>query len=267
MKSIKKKINPLHQELSDACEDDNVDKVRKMINDGIDLKQKWTVGDYPLATAFWRDNVEICSLLVEAGMPQYLNLQQLYKSESVSDIENMHLYGAFDQNAQKASLKLLEFAGIVNTSNPSFHPLVTVSAITDRAISEFSDQYYELAIEKGADVDHPLGKNETMLVHIARESNSKYVPQLIRLSKNIEAHMEERVHATALWEAVSARSVPAVKTLLELGANTTVELLELKSTLLDLAMKRACNFNGKKVLSMIQELGIKTWKEKYGDKS
>lgn len=220
--AIKIKINKKHQELSDACCEGDIARVKTLINEGLDLREIWTADVYPLVIAQNSGSVELARLLVDNGMPLYWNSKYSYRNLDYSEylpaedeVRQRLLFGKFDENSLAVSLALLDYAQQVNTPDHGYNGLYSASALENKYTTAASDEYVRRLLEMGADVDHLNPRGESLLHLLVSGKNDKYVEQFIRLSKNVNQQCSEG--STPLMRAVRGHWL-AVRVLLECGA-------------------------------------------------
>ncbi|TXI26984.1 MAG: ankyrin repeat domain-containing protein [Aquipseudomonas alcaligenes] len=221
--AIKIKINKKHQELSDACCEGNIARVKALIDEGLDLREIWTADVYPLVIAQQSGSVELARLLIEHGMPLYWNSKYSYRSLDYSEympaedeVRQRLLFGRFDEDSLAVSLALLDYADQVNVAKAGYSGLYSVSELENKYTSEVSDEYVRRLLEMGADVDHLNPEGESLLHLLVLGKNDKYVEQFIRLSKNINQLTPGGM--TPLMRAVIGGRLKAIRVLLECGA-------------------------------------------------
>lgn len=220
--AIKIKINKKHQELSDACCEGNIARVKALIDEGLDLREIWTADVYPLVIAQHSGSIELARMLVDNGMPLYWNSKYSYRNLDYSEylpaedeVRQRLLFGKLDENSLSVSLTLLDYAQQVNIPDHRYSGLYNASALENKYTSAVSDEYVRRLLEMGADVDHLNPEGESLLHLLVLGKNDKYVEQFIRLSKNVNQKCPEG--STPLMGAVRGHWL-AVRVLLECGA-------------------------------------------------
>jgi len=276
-------LNPKHQELSEAILAEDIDKVRALIDEGVDPSEFWSFFPCPMEAAKQVNNVEIAKLLLSVGTPIYVN-----ESEEMVDAQELDfiwLYAKWHKSSHDVVMLMLEHAESVNNPNSSYNPLVHMTSIEDKDIGPESDAFFAKIVEMGADPDLPEiddeghETGETML-HWAVLGDNKYVTPIIELAKNIDACSDDQPDQTPLRIAVSHASVNAVKALIGKGANPNIykkkRKLHKSYSLLDLAKeyyedtqnkafqeKKAAKY--KQIVEFLEEAGAKTFKQMVFD--
>lgn len=264
-----------HDALSQACQDDDIDKVKALVESGLDLTEPWTSEYYPISRAMYCKTTEILSYLMKHGMPIHINCARTLKREGKKAIKDMLLVGCWDKMHHEASMFLLKSVDQVNTSNTSYSGLVTITQLTEFELgnvetSKKADEYLQMLLDKGADVDFPTQDGETLLHAICCGDNSKYSELLIRRSKNIDAAPKKEPYNSPLSVAVRCGNDTAVKTLLELGAAPNRMMRRRKKTILDDAVYWKGQPTGKEekhaqIIKLLIAHGAKTYQQMVDD--
>lgn len=236
--AIKIKINKKHQELSDACCEGNIARVKALIDEGLDLREIWTADVYPLVIAQHSGSIELARMLVDNGMPLYWNSKYSYRNldypeylPAEDEVRQRLLFGKFDENSLAVSLALLDYAQQVNTPDPGYSGLYSASALENKYTSAISDEYVHRLLEMGADVDHLDPRGESLLHLLVLGKNDKYVEQFIRLSKDLNKFSPGG--STPLSSAVISGRLMATRVLLECGARPDCGNFKNKKSTLD----------------------------------
>lgn len=280
-------LNPKHQELSEAILVEDIDKVRALIDSGVNPSELWSFFPCPMEAAKQVNNVEIAKLLLSVGTPIYVN-----ESEEMVDAQELDfiwLYAKWHKSSHDVVMLMLEHAESVNNPNSSYNPLVHMTSIEDKDIGPESDAFFAMIVEMGADPDLPEiddeghETGETML-HWAVLGDNKYVTPIIELAKNIDACPDGQPVYTPLESAVTHASVRAAKALIQKGANVNVFERnyssdcadEMSFSLLDLAKKKLKRTKKKpnkaalvekyeKIVEMLETAGAKTFEQMLAD--
>ncbi|WP_028866074.1 ankyrin repeat domain-containing protein [Psychromonas aquimarina] len=253
-----------HKQFSEACVDNDLKTVRRMIDEGIDLTEVWTYEYYPLAFAVHINNLELAKLLVEAGMPLYENSKDGVKESKI--LTNLNLLGGWCNDSHETIMYLLECGSNINSPQIGFNGVSRLALLRNTEISEKSDQFFNALMEKGIDVDMLMENGELLLHSIVAGKNSKYIPPLIRLSKQVNAGTTAYEGRTPLFEAVRVGNEAAVNTLIEMGADVNKNVFE--DTILDDAYylkesDKHMNRNGlvDRIIETLIKHGAKTYQQ------
>jgi len=275
--AIKIKINKKHQELSDACCEGNIARVKALIDEGLDLREIWTADVYPLVIAQHSGSVELARMLVDNGMPLYWNSKYSYRNLDYSEylpaedeVRQRLLFGKFDENSLAVSLALLDYAQQVNTPDHGYNGLYSASALENKYTTAASDEYVRRLLEMGADVDHLNPRGESLLHLLVSGKNDKYVEQFIRLSKNV--NQQSPGGSTPLLGTAIDGRLMAIRVLLECGARTDCGSFYNKYSALDF-LHRYRNRNSyenrdgaiDQVAELMRAHGAKTYAEMVSD--
>lgn len=236
--AIKIKINKKHQELSDACCEGDIARVKALIDEGLDLREIWTADVYPLVIAQHSGSIELARMLVDNGMPLYWNSKYSYRNLDYSEylpaedeVRQRLLFGKFDENSLAVSLALLDYAQQVNTPDPGYSGLYSASALENKYTSAISDEYVYRLLKMGADVDHLDPRGESLLHLLVLGKNDKYVEQFIRLSRDVNQLTPGGM--TPLMRAVIGGRLKVIRVLLECGARVDCGDFYNKATVFD----------------------------------
>lgn len=272
--AIKIKVNKKHALLTEACTNNDLEAVRSIIEDGIDLTETWSSkGCYPLMGAIYNNNIEMVGLLAENGMPLYFNNKSSYENfDSEDEIKQNVVFFEWDKDYADALLAVLDYVEPGNFKEGISLVLSSMAGLKDEDTSEKSDQFLEKLLTKGADVDCKKSTGGTVLHLIAKGRNAKYADKLIRLSKNIDAASNDGDHATPLYRAFHKCYPSPIKALLEMGANPNACCLISKESVLDRAFyfkkkNKRENRDGKvdKIIELLRSYGAKTYEEMVQD--
>jgi len=276
-------LNPKHQELSEAILAEDIDKVRALIDEGVDPSEFWSFFPCPMEAAKQVNNVEIAKLLLSVGTPIYVN-----ESEEMVDAQELDfiwLYAKWHKSSHDVVMLMLEHAESVNNPNSSYNPLVHMTSIEGKDIGPESDAFFTKIVEMGADPDLPVTDeegNETgeTMLHWAVIGDNKYTSAIIEMAQNIDACPDGQPVYTPLESAVTYASVRAVNALIQKGANLNTYYLKRKLnksySLLDLATEyyedaeeeafqkeKAAKY--KQIVEFLEEAGAKTFKQMVFD--
>lgn len=215
-----------HSELTQACEDNDLELVKQLVEAGLDLTELWTVESYPLAWAVYHNNVAMVQYLFERGMPAYLNTKPAAKQVAADikggEVSMLTLVGRWRVDCHEAIMYLLTQGCSVTSPDSSYHPLIALAYLTAHdfcnEVCDKSDEFFNALISRGIDVDLPMGDDGRSLLFSLARGNNKYVPQLIALSKKIDVTLPKFKAITPLTYAVTAGSDRAVLALLQAGA-------------------------------------------------
>ncbi|GAA3921891.1 ankyrin repeat domain-containing protein [Litoribacillus peritrichatus] len=272
--TIKIKVKKEHALLTEACKNNNLDAVKKLIEDGVDLTETWSSkGCYPLMGAIQNNNVEMVRLLAENGMPLYFNNKSSNENfDSEDEIKQNVVFFEWDKDYADALLAVLDYVEPGSFKEGISLVLSSMAGLKDEDTSDKSDQFLEKLLTKGADVDCRISFGGTTLHLIAIGRNTKYTDKLIRLSKDIDAADNDGYHATALYGAFYRCLPSPIKALLEMGANPNACCLTSKESVLDRAFyfkkrNKRENRDGKvdKIIDLLRSYGAKTYEEMVQD--
>lgn len=214
MMKIKTKIKKFHAELSNACGHQDTQLVRTLLETGENLQEPWTVDDYPVAIAVQSNNLELLAMLLEAGMPAYINTKLAIKRYGESHQGSLAFL--WEPSCHQAIMYLLDNGASVNSDSGENPPAWALAGLHDSKAGTESEEFFERLVAGGVDVDAPWGEQQKLL-HLISQGKNRYVPRLIALSKNVNVTGIEKFD-TPLKAAVIAGSDLAVKALLERGA-------------------------------------------------
>lgn len=271
--AIKIRINKNHDALLTACVERDLDAAKWLIDGGLNLGEVWTTDSYPLDAALERNDVAMVRLLAEHGMPLHLNHRSVYRrADNEDEVKSMLIFGCWREYNEDACLALLDYATQVNAPDAHFNGLASLAYLKDEFTSEKSDEYLRRLLAMGADVDYPMDRGGTILHSIAEGENSKYVDQLIRLSKNIDAGDKEGAFGTPLYRQIASGLEVATKALLEMGADPNKYQRSMRMSVLDILYyykqeEPYLNRNGSldRKIALLQSYGAKTYQQLADD--
>jgi ankyrin repeat protein len=214
-----------HSELSQASRDNDLERVKQLVEAGVDLTEQWTVESYPLLLAVYHNNVAMVQYLFERGMPAYFNTKPAAKQVAADikggEVSMLNLVGRWSVDCHEAIMYLLAQGCPVVSPDLSYHPLARLAYLREddfrNETCDKSDEFFNELVRHGVDVDLCMGDGSSLLLDLA-SGNNKYVPQLIALSKKIDVTLPKFKTITPLTYAVSAGSDRAVLALLQAGA-------------------------------------------------
>src|SRR3989338_4942825 len=234
MTRIVLRVKKLHMELFKACMESNLARVRELLEPDVNLAELWTVEDYPLTMAIWNNQIEIVKLLLDRGMPAYMNTRDAL--EQYGAVEDLWLTGLWRPEPHEAIIYLLDRGCPAFSKEFSFMPVTQLVMLEESDIDNRADEFFERLMGLGIDVDIPIDTSNTLLHFIAKQHN-KYVPMLIKLSKNIDAGDPAIIISTPLRSAVQKVSEVAVNALLKAGANPNLVFKYAAESMLDLSYR------------------------------
>lgn len=267
--AIKIRINKQHKELTDACHAQDYERAKAIIESGLDLQQLWTADGYPLYIAYEDNNIPLIRLLLDSGMPLYVNTKSFLRgAENKEAMERSYLFGLLEPGLEEACLVMLEYAQEVNTPEARFNGLCSLAHLEDRYCNELTDRYLERLLAMGADVDYPSDLGCSLLHYIVDGVNSRYVPLLIRLSKDIEVPGNDREpYFSPLFRIANQGKELAVQTLLEMGANPNKYSPIDKRSILDWVERKIRRSGGEekqrleRIAQLLRDHGAKTYQQ------
>jgi ankyrin repeat protein len=268
-----------HSELSQASEDNDLERVKQLVEAGVDLTELWTVEIYPLALAVYHNNVAMVQYLFERGMPAYFNTKPAAKQVAADikggEVSMLNLVGRWSVDCHEAIMYLLAQGCPVVSPDLSYHPLARLAYLREddfrNETCDKSDEFFNELVGRGIDVDLCMGDGRSLLLDLAG-GNNKYVPKLIALSKNSDVTDPEFDFITPLTYAVNAGSDRAVLALLQAGAKPNridAEISSSQETCLDSAysvkrnhgqMKNNCG-QVDRVIEYLIQYGAKTYEQ------
>jgi ankyrin repeat protein len=267
-----------HSELSQASRDNDLERVKQLVEAGVDLTEQWTVESYPLLLAINHNNVAMVQYLFERGMPAYLNTKSAAKQVAADykggEVGLLNLVSRWRVDCHEAIMYLLAQGCPVTSLVSSYHPLIALAYLIAHdfcnEVCDKSDEFFNALISRGIDVDLPMVDDGRSLLLGLASGNNKYVPQLIALSKKVDVSLPKFKTITPLTYAVDAGSDRAVLALLQRGAKPNridAKSLRPQRTCLDVAysikehsgqMKNNCG-QVDRVIEYLIQFGAKTY--------
>lgn len=210
--------------------------VRRWLADGGDVKALWQ-GErfddtYPVVLAIEGNDVDMVHLLAEGSMPLYHNA--LVAQKIYGAVEPLTVAARWRRGSHEAVMAALDLGAAIHSTTRDHMPVLRLTELHDRELDARSDALFQRILDAGVvDVDAPWDGTSRVL-HIICMGNNRYVPELIRLSRDVLTPEASDPRRTPLWTAVMACSDLAVGVLLERGADPSTPASENQS-LLDLA--------------------------------
>ncbi len=270
MKKIKVKKNQLHNELMEACSDNDLDKVKTIVESGIAIPEAWDCDNSPLFYAVSNNNLDITKYLLEHGLPAYDNSKGARKLHPDSELNDNTLAGIWGIDNHETIMYLITQGASINSHNIAYSPLAKVLRLEDRHINDKSDEFFNALLERDVDVDIAMTHGKTLLHSVVKSANSKYVPILVARSRNLEAHDGGR--GTPLFSAISVGSEVGVNSLLEAGANPNAFLKVVSESALDAAvlmirLRKGWNLTGRldRIVENLKQHGAKAYQQLLDD--
>ena len=210
--------------------------VRRWLGDGGDAKALWQ-GErfddtYPMVLAVQGNEVALVRLLAEGGMPLYHNA--LAAQKTYGAVEPLTVAALWRPGCHDAVMAALDLGAASHSTSPDHMPVLRLTELHERELDARSDALFLRIMEADVvNVDAPWGDGSRVL-HLICQGNNRYVPELIRLSRDVLTAEASDPRRTPLWTAVTACSDWAVGALLARGADPSTPASE-STSLLDLA--------------------------------
>ena len=223
-------LKAFHKQVSNACYAGSTADLAGIIEGHADLSELWTIADYPLAIAASQNNIHIAQLLLDRGMPLFMNTKIAQKQYGL--VSELTLAGVWSPNFHEGITFLIEQGAKLHSKVSSFMPVTRLACMAEYDAGESSEQFFHRIVEAGIDVDVPIGDGQ-LLLHFLARCNNRYVPAFLKKSKDVNA--VAAIGERALTIAVSNGAHFAVNALLEVGADVNYFVDDEKNTLLDRA--------------------------------
>lgn len=233
---------------------------RRWLADGGDAKALWQgerwEDTYPMALAIEGNDLEMVHLLAEAGMPLYHNA--LMAQKVYGAVEPLTVAALWRPGCHEAVMAALGLGAAIHSPTRDHMPVLRLTDLHERELDARSDALFQRILDADVvDVDAPWDDSLRVL-HIICMGNNRYVPALIRLSRDVNAPDASALRLTPLRTAVTCGSDLAVGALLARGADPSTPASKDK-TLLDLALhikqfKREKNLRGQmdRIITMLE---------------
>ena len=234
--------------------------VRRWLADGGDVKALWQgerwEDTYPMVLAVEGNDLEMVHLLAEAGMPLYHNA--LMAQKRYGAVEPLTVAALWRPGCHEAVMAALDLGAAIHSTTQDHMPVLRLTDLHERELDARSDTLFQRILNAGVvDVDAPWD-DSLRILHIICMGNNRYVPELIRLSRDVHSPEASDLRRTPLWTAVVACSDLAVGALLERGADPCTpasgnqSLLELARDLREI--KKGKNLHGQidRIITMLE---------------
>ncbi len=269
-KKIVIKKNRRHNELMEACRDNDFDKVRSIIESGLEIPEVWDCDSSPLFYAVINNNLSMVQYLLEHGVPPYDNAKGAHKLNPESDLADLTLAGFWSDDSHEAVMYLLEHGAAVDSHTIGYSPVMKVAKLEERYMTSKSDTFLNALMQRGVNVDIEMTYGETLLHAIVGHRNSRYVPTLVTRSRNLEAKSDAGL--TPLFSALSEGSEVGIGALLEAGANPNAYFGRKSTSVLDRAYFLKSNRSDLNILGQMDRIieklikhGAKTYQQLIDD--
>lgn len=234
--------------------------VRRWLAGGGDAKALWQgerwEDTYPMVLAVEGNDVEMVHLLAEAGMPLYHNA--LMAQKRYGAVEPLTVAALWRPGCHEAVMAALDLGAAIHSTTQDHMPVLRLTQLHERELDARSDALFQRILDAGVvDVDAPWD-DSLRILHIICMGNNRYVPELIRLSRDVNTPDTSALRLTPLRTAVTSGSDLAVRALLARGAAPSTPVSKDK-TLLDQALhikefKREKNLSGQvdRIIAMLE---------------
>jgi ankyrin repeat protein len=219
-----------HRAISEACYAGDTSGVEALLGQGGDMAQLWSIPDYPLAIAASQNNVELMRLLLDSGMPLYMNTQREQRQTKV--VADCTLAGTWSSRCHEGVMYLIAEGAKLHSTVFSYMPITRLACMSEYDAGEQSDKFFHLIEQAGIDIDVPIIDGD-LLLHFIAKCNNRYVAEFIKYSKDL--NVTNSVGQRALTIAVTQAAHFAVHSLLEAGADPHYVVDDEGGTLLDRA--------------------------------
>ncbi len=271
-KVITKRIKRSHHELSKACTDNDFERVKSLCSKEVDLTEFWTTEEYPLVYALAFNNADIVRCLLEHDMPMYHNdnYGATQAQEYGCTIEDTTLVNMWSPEHHELIKCMIQKGALVNSPCIWFNPVLKLVKLTDSENCPASDEFFDILIEHNIDVDMSMPTWGSLLCMLVGYQNTKYVPALVRRSKDVNAQTCS-IGKPALFSAIAEGSHVGVNVLLECGADPNRVSEGRDKTALDYAYRiikknKMLNASGKidRIVDSLLKCGAKTYDQMDG---
>ena len=234
--------------------------VRRWLAGGGDPKALWQgerwEDTYPMVLAVEGNDLEMVHLLAEAGMPLYHNA--LVAQKTYGAVEPLTVAALWRPGCHEAVMAALDLGAAIHSTTKDHMPVLRLTDLHERELDARSDALFQRILNAGVvDVDAPWD-DSLRILHIICMGNNRYVPELIRLSRDVNTPDTSALRLTPLRTAVTSGSDLAVGALLARGADPSTPVSKDK-TLLDVArhtkeFKREKNLSGQvdRIITMLE---------------
>ena len=234
--------------------------VRRWLAGGGDPKALWQgerwEDTYPMVLAVEGNDLEMVHLLAEAGMPLYHNA--LMAQKRYGAVEPLTVAALWRPGCHEAVMAALDLGAAIHSTTQDHMPVLRLTQLHERELDARSDALFQRILDAGVvDVDAPWD-DSLRILHIICMGNNRYVPELIRLSRDVNTPDTSALRLTPLRTAVTSGSDLAVGALLARGADPSTPVSKDK-TLLDQALhikefKREKNLSGQvdRIIAMLE---------------
>jgi ankyrin repeat protein len=248
-------------ELTDACVDGNVDKVKSLISSGADLNSKDKNGIPALVIATYVGQTEIVKLLLEGGAnvndrisggwdgfmkyvdrvkagkeePQF-TLDKFIPDMTINPKDLPKLIG--DQEQELNALMVASYLGREEIVDLLIEKKADVIASTKLGWSPLifaaSRNHYRIVqklINAGAGIDHRDRRNNTALIYAVYAGNNTSIKLLLINGASTDDKLFSAVKFSPLQLAAALKNFEAVKALVEAGADVNYAGLSMKNAI------------------------------------
>ncbi|MCI5069481.1 ankyrin repeat domain-containing protein [Acidovorax sp.] len=234
--------------------------VRRWLAGGGDPKALWQgerwEDTYPMVLAVEGNDLEMVHLPAEAGMPLYHNA--LMAQKRYGAVEPLTVAALWRPGCHEAVMAALDLGAAIHSTTQDHMPVLRLTQLHERELDARSDALFQRILDAGVvDVDAPWD-DSLRILHIICMGNNRYVPELIRLSRDVNTPDTSALRLTPLRTAVTSGSDLAVGALLARGADPSTPVSKDK-TLLDQALhikefKREKNLSGQvdRIIAMLE---------------
>jgi ankyrin repeat protein len=258
-------VKKIHVDINDAINENDLDKLKQLLSQGVDLTEVWTDECHPLNFAENNNNLDMVKLLIENGSPLYCNTQfEVDNSRSIKEVEN-ELFG-LNWHADHHETTL--YSSTTSKKNIS-SGLISLAELEESDLNKNSDEYFNKLLEMGLDIDefYRSSDNTTLASFISCSQNTRYIERLIGISKDINKQKKPNQLSTPLADAIRIKNRKIVELLLAHNVNIHIYDSKNRESLFDLALKMETSYDNDS-LWIVQELkkrGAKTYQQMLDD--
>jgi ankyrin repeat protein len=173
-------------------------------------------------------------------------------------VEPLTMAALWRPGCHEAVMAALDLGAAIHSTTQDHMPVLRLTELHERELDASSDALFQRILDAGVvDVDAPWD-DSLRILHIICMGNNRYVPELIRLSRDVNTPDASALRLTPLRTAVTSGSDLAVGALLARGSDPSTAVSTDK-TLLDLALhmkkfRREKNLSGQvdRIVTMLE---------------
>ena len=208
---------PTIDDLLYEIQEGNIDKVKLLLDKGVDINAKGSIGWFPLLLAYKKNRVDIMKLLLDKGADTELTFKP-YGFTILADA--IHNY------KDTMAKLLIEKGANVNVK------LFDIAPVVFERLSRTDIEIFNLLIDKGLDINIRNHRNETILIHACYDCNysMEIVKKILTLNSDLLNAKDDKDN-NPLINACKIGYIKLVNYLIEKGADISVKNKKNRSAL------------------------------------